>query len=105
MGNRDNSVRMAGASPWDAAVAVDCSGGASALPGGVARDLRGKSVLLAALVAALVGWILLSPAGGLAHRVPIAALIVLSSMVALEWSLSLALRLWSGRWRDGWRAL
>jgi PAS domain S-box-containing protein len=105
MGSSDNSVCTAAGPLAGAAAAVDRFGEASTPPGGVARDLRGKFVLVAGLVTSLVAWILLSPARGLAHRVPIAGVIVLSSMVSLEWSLSLALRLWRGRWRDGWGGL
>ena len=71
----------------------------------VALDQRGKAVLLLVLNTALVGWILLSPAAGLARRVPIAVGILVASLVALAWSASLALRLWRGRWGDGWRGL
>ena len=105
MPERESSTRGVPHRAAGDAVAADnrCAGRAVIDP--VARDLRGKSVLLLALNTALVGWILLSPAQGLAYRLPVAAAIMLASLVALTWSLSLALQLWRGRWRDGWRGL
>jgi PAS domain S-box-containing protein len=106
MGDSDNSPLEEAVGAAGAVGAADNSWGAPGAatdPG--ARELRGKSVLLLALNAALIGWILLSPAQGLALRLPIAAATVLASLVAVAWSLPPALRLWRGRWRDGWRGL
>jgi len=87
MGSSDNSGRPAGERPSGASAADDRSGGAGASPDAVARDLRVNSVVVLVLICGLAGWILLSPARGLAYRVPIAGAIVTSSLVALAWSL------------------
>src|SRR4051794_3643150 len=106
MGATDDSPLTAVLNATGNAGAADNVGRAGRDPvDAAARDLRGKSVLLLLLNAGLIGWILLSPAKGLAQRLPVAAAVVLASLIAVPWSLSLALKLWRGRWRDGCKGL